>query len=147
LAKTITVIIPLVKINEPFILGRVYYPYMFYHVEVLIKGILKEPKKVKGYVAIDLVRGLTFMADSMPKTYKVSVDEKYIVPPKITIEHSEHLAKKKMVYVAMRRFKAIFPATINILSKKLAYKQFIIAKRENKVVIIDTVTGEYEELK
>ena len=145
--KTITVIVPVVKINEPFVLERIYYPYMFYHVEVLIRGILKEPRKVKGYVAIDLVRGLTFMADSMPKTYNVSVDEKYIVPSRVTLEWSEHLAKKKMVYVAMRKYKAIFPATINILSKKLAYKQFIIAKRENKVVIIDTVTGEYEELK
>ncbi len=144
MGKLITVINPLVKVKGN-VLRKIYYPYMFYHVEVLLKGLLREPRRVKGYVAVDLVRGLTFLADTMPKTYKEEADKDNIIPPRISFSKAEELAKKKMVWVAMRKVKTIFPATVNIIEKLYAYKLFLLVVKENKRFIVDTVTGEQEE--
>ncbi len=145
MVKLLTVIAPLVKV-EGNVLRKVYYPYMFFHIEVLLKGILREPRRVKGYVAIDLVRGLTFLADSMPKTYKEEAREEDIMSQRISVEEAEKLAKKKMVWVTMRRVKSIFPATVNILDRLHAYKLFLVVKEKDKVIIVDTTTGEQEEV-
>lgn len=145
MGKLLTVVAPLIKV-ESRILRRIYYPYMFYHIEVLLKGILRKPRRVKGYVAIDLIRGLTFLADSMPKTYKEEVREDDVIPQRISFEEAEKLAKKKMVWVAMRRVKSIFPATVNVLNRLHAYKLFLVVEEKNKTFIIDTTTGEREEI-
>jgi len=145
MGKLLTVIVPLVKV-ESRILRKIYYPYMFYHIEVLLKGVLKRSRRVKGYVAIDLVRGLTFLADSMPKTYKEEAREEDVIPQRISFEEAEKLAKKKMVWVAMRRVKSIFPATVNVLNRLHAYKLFLVIEEKNKTFIIDTTTGEREEI-
>jgi len=145
MGKLLTVVAPLIKV-ENRIIRRIYYPYMFYHIEVLLKGVLRKPRRVKGYVAIDLVRGLTFLADSMPKTYKEEVREDDVIPQRISFEEAEKLAKKKMVWVAMRRVKSIFPATVNVLNRLHAYKLFLVIEEKNKTFIIDTTTGEREEI-
>jgi len=145
MGKLLTVIVPLVKV-ESRILRKIYYPYMFYHIEVLLKGVLKRSRRVKGYVAIDLVRGLTFLADSMPKTYKEEAREEDVIPQRISFEEAEKLAKKKMVWIAMRRVKSIFPVTINVLSRLHAYKLFLVVEEKDKTFIVDTTTGEREEI-
>ena len=144
MGKLITVVAPLVRIEHE-VLRKVYYPYMFYHVEVLLKGLMGRSRKVKGYVAVDMVRGLTFLADSMPKTYKEEVSVDDIIPPRISFKDAERLAKKKMVWVTMRKIKTIFPVTVSILDELYAYKLFLLVVEEGKKYIVDTVTGEREE--
>ena len=51
-----------------------------------------------------------------------------------------------MVYVAMRKFKMMLPPKVEIVKYKKVYKQFWLIELNNKKYIIDSLTGESEEI-
>ena len=145
--KTIEVIKPTVSV--PFkdrIIATLYYPYMVYHIKVTIRRILGDSSYLHGFVVVDLTRALVFLADSLPKTFTVEVPLNTIIPERIDEDRATKLAKKKMVYVAMRKFKLMLSPKVDVIEKKKVYKQFWLVKLNDKNYIIDSLTGESEEV-
>ncbi len=146
----IPVIKPLIEIPRSKLLETVYYPYSVFHVEIEVRGVLKIRRKLRGYVAVDLVRNLVFLADSMPEIVYVDVDPRTVIKPRIPIEEAESRARRKMVYVSMRRYKVVLPVDVRVLNKVLAYKAFyVIDERSDRgrVLVVDSITGEHSEVR
>ncbi len=146
----IPVIKPLIEIPRSKLLETVYYPYSVFHVEIEVRGVLKIRRKLRGYVAVDLVRNLVFLADSMPEIVYVDVDPRTVIKPRIPIEEAESRARRKMVYVSMRRYKVVLPVDVRVLNKVLAYKAFyVIDERSDRgrILVVDSITGEHSEVR
>ncbi len=144
--RSIDVIKPLIKEPPPnAIILTLYYPYMVFHIKVVIRRIWSEPSYLHGFVTIDMARSLVFLSDSMPSTFHAKVPSNLIIPDRISEEKALNLAKKKMIYVAMRKYKIVLPPRVEVLESKKVYKQFWLVKVKDRKYIVDSLTGESEE--
>ena len=144
--RSIDVIKPLIKEPPPNILMlTLYYPYMVFHIKVTIRRVWGEPSHFHGFVTIDMARSLVFLSDSMPSTFQAEVPVNLIIPDRISEEKALSLAKKKMVYVAMRKYKIVLPPKVEVVESKKVYKQFWLVRIKDRKYIVDSLTGESEE--
>ena len=145
--KVIETIKPVINVPQGVkVINTIYYPYMVYHIKVIIRRALGKPASLQGFVVVDLARALVLLADSFPDTLTVKVPVNLIIPERISEEKAVNLAKKKMVYVAMRKFKIMLPPKVEIVKCKKVYKQFWLIELNNKKYVIDSLTGESEEI-
>ena len=144
--KSIDVVRPLIKEPPPnTLMLTLYYPYMVFHIKVIIRRAWGGSSSLHGFVTIDMARSLVFLSDSMPNTFQAKVPVNLIIPDRISEEKALSLAKKKMVYVAMRKYKIVLPPKVEVVESKKVYKQFWLVKVKDRKYIVDSLTGESEE--
>jgi len=142
--RLLEVIKPTIPPPKEALLKTLYYPYMIYHVRVIVRRALGKPSYLHGFVIVDLTRAMVLLADSFPQTFKIQVSEESILPERIDESRATYLAKKKMTYVAMRKYKIFLPPKVEIERSKKVYKQYWVVNLKGKIYVVDSLTGDAE---
>lgn len=142
----IEVIKPVIECKDKIILKTIYYPNYVFHLKCTVKRLLLKPISIEGFVTVDPSRVVGLLADSFPQNLEViDVDEKFIVPARINEVEAENIAKKTFLYFILRLRHLVIPPEIEVVKKKLIYKQYwLVMDKNSKMYVIDSITGDIE---
>ena len=133
---------------EVKIIQNVYYPYLQFVYELIVKGT-----GGKALCFVDMVGGVEAISTALPKMESVRVPKIQIMPCKVDPEVAQRKAETYITYVFTHRRKVLIAPELLIRSKKLVYRPFFILKcnasekkKSKFYLMFDAVSGQYQTL-
>ena len=125
------------------IVKTLLYPYTFYDMTIHVKRLAGEPISVNIYIQVDRIRGKGFIIDSIPEMEDAEGEP---MKPLFSDEKSEKIARRTALYFIMKKFRIGLAPNIQINKKIDAYKVFWLIRDTSGLYIVDSVTGDLEEI-
>ncbi len=125
------------------IVKKLLYPYAVYRIKVYVKRPFKPPRTFELVISVDKFRAKGFISDIFPELIE---DEGEIIPARLNEEQADKVARRTALYYTLKKWRVGIAPDIEILEKKDTYKIFWLIHQDNKKVLIDSISGDWEEL-
>ncbi len=123
------------------IIRKLLYPYTLYKIEVRIRRPLKPPRIVNLIISVDKFRAKGYISDKIPELIEEDGD---IIPARVTGEQADKIAHRVALYYALKKWRVGLAPDIVINERIDTYKIFWLSTVDNKRIIIDSVSGDWE---
>ncbi len=133
------------EVEEYTKVRSIYYPNYVFEIDMAIKRLIGEPKIIKRFVTVDLLRNRAMLSDSFPALKESEVGNKEILPD--LVEHSKalHIAKRKCLHSILTKVMTLYGPEYKIIKEEKAYKEFIILYNGQFTKILDTLSGHIKD--
>ena len=122
---------------------KLLYPYAVYRIKVYVKRPFKPPRTFELVISVDKFRAKGFISDIFPELIE---DEGEIIPSRLNDEQADKVARRTALYYTLKKWRVGIAPDIEIVEKKDTYKIFWLVRQDNKKVLIDSISGDWEEL-
>ncbi len=126
------------------IVRKFLYPYTIYRIEVHVKRPLKPPRIFQLIITVDRFRAKGFISDIMPELIDA---EGITIPARLNDEQADKVARRTALYYTLKKWRVGIAPDIIIREKVDVYKVFWLIQQGNKKVLVDSISGDWEELK
>ena len=132
------------RIERPrTVLETILYPLAFYKARVAVRRIIGKPRTFEAWVMVDLFRAKGYLADSLPETVEA---QGVTIPSRLDDQAAAKLARRTLLYYVLRRYRVGLAPDIEILETHKIYKIIWLTLDSGKKIIVDSVTGDTEQV-
>lgn len=109
----------------------------------------KNPRVVRAYATVDLIKNTAIRADSFPELIKVKVNKDSVLPQKISSDAAIEAAKEKIISWVKRRYRLIITPKIEVVEiVPIYYHPFVISKdKKGRPIMVNVVRDTAERWK
>lgn len=138
--------IPREEVDSTGRVGAVAYPYRVVDARVRMERPWVHDREDEFVASVDRSRRLAVRADAVPETERRTVDDVLVIPPEVTAEQADEMARDAVFRWTMRRYSLREAPEIALAETRDVYKLFWLAERPDGDVVVDSVDGDRRPL-
>ena len=126
----------------------VAYPHIAMSFDVLLPAFREDNRRaIKAYATVDMIKDTAIRADMLPELIKVELDERSILPSKISSDEAIEAGKEKVIHWVKRRFKLIVTPEVELIEiTPVFYHPFILSKdKKDRPIMFNVVRNTVEK--